>query len=234
MTGRQNFLGKVILSLTLMQSSVSCQHLAGVSSSKCKEPKFEMMYVFSSVMPSYMALDVDFSRADGDLVIKLGTEKKPSMYEITAKQVESRGIYATIRNKLNRNVVDVSGLLIKRDGINDPFLLIVETDMISGRRYLKLTVAETSYEKNMGVLSDAEVVAGFDKEVVIDQMLVSAHHQERDVSNYEDEQIGVEKLFLVRKKNGRIDKVLDFNDFQNLAEQYLDCTRQTKQVESFD
>ena len=220
---------KAIFGLAFVQLSLSCQHSEGLLGSDCKEPKFEMMYVFSSVMPTYMALDIDFTRADGDLVLKLGTEKQPSMYEITATQVEGKGIYASISNKLDPKIDKVSGLLIKRDGLNDPFLLIVEADMISGKRYLKLTVAETSYEKNMGVLSDAEVVAPFDKETVIDQMMVSAHHQERDVSNYEDEQIGVEKLFLVRKNNKKIDRILDFNDFQNLAEQYLDCTRRTDQ-----
>ena len=222
MAGNRTFWVKPILQLMLLQLSMSCQHLA--SSAECQEPRFEMMYVFSSVMPSYMALDVDLQSADGELIIKLGTEKQPSIYEITTEQVEGRGIYVSVSNKIKPNVPKVNGLLIKKEGLGDPFLLIVETDMINGKRYLKLTAAETPHKKNIGVSNDAEVVAAFDKEIVVDQMLVSAHHQERDVASYEDEQIGVEKLFLVKKKN-KIDKILDFNDFQNLAEQYLDCSR---------
>ena len=219
----------ILVFVVATQLSLSCQHSAG-NGAVCKEPKFEMMYVFSSVMPSYMALDVDFTRAEGDLVIKLGTEKQPSAFEITAHQVEDKGIYVSVGNAMS--AAKVTGMLVKRDGIDDPFLLIVETDMINGKRYLRLTVAETSYEKNMGILSAAEVVAPFDKDAVVDQMLVSAHHQERDVSSYEDDQVGVEKLFLVRKKNSKkIDRVLDFNDFQSLAEQYLDCTSKSTQAE---
>ena len=189
----------------------------------CEEPQFEMKYLLGEVMPTYIDLGVELERAKGDFLANFGRD---TTYETEIRVTKREdGLLATISTRQTGGMKkQAEGLIVNRYGVNDPFMLVIESGAESGDP-LAITVKarEMSERRNRGIVKDKGVTALMPAENPT-YLQVSSHHRGLVVT--EGGKIK-ERFFM---KNGLYrGKTITPRKFQNVAEDYLFCVGKLEQ-----
>lgn len=218
---------KFLLLLLLVELLSACQHQRPAEDSEvlgaagkggtCEEPQFEMKYLLGEVMPTYIDLGVELERAEGDFLAHLGRD---TTYETEIRVTKHEdGLLATIFTLQTAGMQkQAEGLIINRYGINDPFMLVIESGADNGDP-LAITVKarEMSERKNRGIIAGKGITALMPADNP-EYLQVSSHHRGLVVT--EGGQVK-ERFFM---KNGlHRGKTITPQKFQDIAEDYLFC-----------
>lgn len=229
---REKFLHLVLLCCSAALFS-ACQHqrtaaddreaLKTSKTGACEEPQFEMNYKLGEVMPAYIDLGVEMRRGKGSFRVSFG---RGSNYdsEIRLDKREG-GLVATISAREGADMKKkAEGLLISRYGVNEPFMLVIESGT-NNRDQLEVTVKvrEMSERKNSGIIENKSVRATLP--AAIPQYLqVSSHHRGLIVTEGGD----VKERFFMKNGSQR-GKIITPKKFQDIAEDYLFCLGKLEQ-----
>ena len=226
------FIGKKFLATLLwlviaIAITIACQHQRVENGSEalkvgkdvtCEEPQFEMKYKLSEVMPTYIDLGVDMTRAEGAFSARLGDGE----LEDTEIRLEIRpeGLLATIAVLQPSGLLEkqAEGFLVDRYGKDDPFMLVIENGGEDGDP-LQITVKarEMSERRNRGIIKD-NAVSALMPDVNPKYLQVSSHHRGLIVT----EGSKVKELFFMKNGSQR-GRTISLRQFQDIAEDYLLC-----------
>ena len=229
---REKFLHLVLLCCSAVLFS-ACQHqrtatddseaLKISKTGSCEEPQFEMNYKLDEVMPAYIDLGVEMRRGHGAFRASFG---RGNNYD-TEIRLDKRegGLVATISVREGANMKKkTEGLIISRYGVDEPFMLVIESGTNS-RGLLEVTVKarEMSERRNSGIIENKSVSATL-PEAIPQYLQVSSHHRGLIVTEGGE----VKERFFMKNGSHR-GKIITPRKFQDIAEDYLFCLGKLEQ-----